>query len=65
MDESKKRVAEILEKLAGVRSELAAVLEKEIGSDVVKCISDVELLVQCAAKQGAFKHFKPKLRELN
>ena len=65
MEESKKRVAEILEKLAGVRSELSAVLEKEIGNDVSKCISDVEMLVQCAAQQGAFKAFKPKLKELN
>jgi hypothetical protein len=65
MEESKKRVAEILEKLAGVRTELSSVLEKEIGADVAKCISDVEMLVQCAAKQGAFKNFKPKLRELN
>ena len=65
MDEAKKRVAEILEKLAGVRAELNLVLEKDISADVAKCISDVELLVQCAAKQGAFRHIRPAPRELN
>lgn len=65
MEESKKRVAEILEKLAGVRAELNLVLEKEIGADVAKCIADVETLVQCAAKQGAFRHLRPADRELN
>ena len=65
MDESKKRITEILEKLAGVRAELNLVLEKEIGADVAKCISDVESLVQCAAKQGAFRHLRPSSRELN
>lgn len=65
MDESKRRVREILERLAGVRAELTMVLEKEIGADVAKCIADVEALVQCAAQQGAFKAFKPKPRELN
>ena len=65
MEESKKRVAEILEKLAGVRAELNLVLEKEISVDVAKCISDVEMLVQCAAKQGAFRHLRPNARELN
>lgn len=65
MDEAKKRVAEILEKLAGVRAELNLVLEKDISADVAKCIQDVEMLVQCAAKQGAFRHFRPNPRELN
>jgi hypothetical protein len=65
MDESKRRVREILEALAGVRAELSMVLEKEIGTDVAKCLTDVEALVQCAAKQGAFRVLKPKTHELN
>ena len=65
MEKSKKRVAEILEKLAGVRAELSLVLEKEVGADVARCLADVEVLVQGAAKQGAFRHLRPSGRELN